>query len=82
MRPLAWGRLELCHLGTVPRGGACGVRFLPALAVWGRRILEQVLSKLKPINWIVTQAFVWFGWLLFFYPVDQAVTMARLLFVT
>jgi hypothetical protein len=31
-----------------------------------------VLSKSKPINWLFTQAFVWLGWLLFFYPVDKA----------
>jgi alginate O-acetyltransferase complex protein AlgI len=44
------------------------------------KALEKVFSKLTPVNWIVTQAFVWLGWLLFFYPVDQAVKMARLLF--
>jgi alginate O-acetyltransferase complex protein AlgI len=46
----------------------------------GRRI-ERVLSKLAPINWVFTQAFVWLGWLLFFFPVDKALTMTRLLFV-
>jgi alginate O-acetyltransferase complex protein AlgI len=44
------------------------------------KTLERVLSKLKPINWFLTQAFVWLGWLLFFYPVDKALKMARLLF--
>lgn len=29
--------------------------------------------------WLVTQLFVWFGWLLFFYPLGQAWTMFRLL---
>ncbi len=44
------------------------------------KTLERVFSKVRPINWLFTQAFVWLGWLLFFYPVDTALKMARLLF--
>jgi alginate O-acetyltransferase complex protein AlgI len=44
------------------------------------KVLERLLSKLTPVNWILTQAFVWLGWLLFFYPVDKALRMAHLLF--
>jgi alginate O-acetyltransferase complex protein AlgI len=31
------------------------------------------------VTWAVTMLFVGFGWLLFFYPLDKALTMARLL---
>jgi len=44
------------------------------------KALERLFAKLMPVNWILTQAFVWLGWLLFFYPVDKALRMARLLF--
>ena len=59
--------------------GVCvSYRYLPF--EFGRN-LERIFSKLRPVNWLLTQAFVWLGWLLFFYPVDKAVNMARLLFV-
>jgi alginate O-acetyltransferase complex protein AlgI len=31
-------------------------------------------------GWVITQLFVWFGWLLFFYPTHEAVHMAKALF--
>jgi alginate O-acetyltransferase complex protein AlgI len=35
----------------------------------------------KPFTcWLATQLFAWFGWLIFFYPVAQACSMAGLLF--
>jgi alginate O-acetyltransferase complex protein AlgI len=42
--------------------------------------LEKAFSRIAPVGWVLTQLFVWFGWLLFFYPVDEALKMARLLF--
>jgi alginate O-acetyltransferase complex protein AlgI len=42
--------------------------------------LEKIFSRTKPINWMLTQLFVWLGWLLFFYPLDKALRMARALF--
>jgi alginate O-acetyltransferase complex protein AlgI len=39
-----------------------------------------VLEKEPRLPWVLTLLFVGFGWLLFFYPVDEALTMTRLLF--
>src|SRR5258708_40230101 len=33
--------------------------------------LEKVFSRVRPISWIITQSFVWFGWLLFFFPMEK-----------
>jgi len=33
------------------------------------------------VPWLLTQTHAWFGWLLFFYPVPEALHMGRLLFV-
>ncbi len=42
--------------------------------------IEAVFRKEPAIAWVVTQLFVWLGWLLFFYPTRPALEMARLLF--
>jgi alginate O-acetyltransferase complex protein AlgI len=68
-----WGLYHGLGLGV-----CASYRYLPFEL--GRN-LERIFSKLRPVNWLLTQAFVWLGWLLFFYPVDKAVNMARLLFV-
>jgi alginate O-acetyltransferase complex protein AlgI len=66
-----WGVYHGCGLGLcaayqrIPEIG-------PALAAVFRR--GAILS------WAVTQLFVTLGWLLFFYPTDQAIHMARQLF--
>jgi alginate O-acetyltransferase complex protein AlgI len=33
------------------------------------------------VSWVVTMIFVFIGWLLFFYPIEKAMTMAKYLFV-
>jgi alginate O-acetyltransferase complex protein AlgI len=43
-------------------------------------VLGVVLDKERWLPWVLTIAFVGFGWLLFFYPVDEALAMTRLLF--
>ena len=49
-------------------------------------ILGNICSKLferEPAAALVlTQLYAWLGWLVFFYPVDEAIKMARLLFST
>lgn len=42
--------------------------------------LERLLAAVSPLCWAATQLFAWLGWLVFFYPVPQALEMARLLF--
>jgi len=42
--------------------------------------LEQLFQKIPFLSWAVTLFFIWWGWLLFFYPVSTACNMARLLF--
>ncbi len=32
------------------------------------------------VSWVITMVFVWAGWLLFFYPVDQSISMFKALF--
>ncbi len=44
----------------------------PRLAAW--------LERQPRTCWAFTQLFVWLGWLLFFYPLPRALTMASLLF--
>jgi alginate O-acetyltransferase complex protein AlgI len=46
------------------------------------RGLGRLFDSLPVVSWAVTTAFVGLGWLLFFYPADQAWNMARLLFVS
>lgn len=52
------------------------LRFLPGVG----GPLNRFFTALPAIPWAVTQAFVWFGWLLFFYPARQAAQMALALF--
>ncbi len=42
--------------------------------------LGRLFAAAPPISWALTQAFVWIGWLLFFYPATQAGKMALALF--
>ncbi len=44
------------------------------------RALGQVFDKLPATAWLTTFCYVSFGWLLFFYPIPQALEMLRLLF--
>jgi hypothetical protein len=39
-------------------------------------------DRIPMASWAVTMVFVSVGWLLFFYPTEQAWSMARLLFVS
>ncbi len=49
---------------------------IPKLGPW----LSALLNRRPTICWISTQLFVWFGWLIFFYPLPEALRLARLLF--
>jgi alginate O-acetyltransferase complex protein AlgI len=42
--------------------------------------LARWLPSRPAVGWLLTQLFVGFGWLIFFFPVDQAARMAALLF--
>ena len=42
--------------------------------------VSNLFKKEPAIGFVFTQLFVWLGWLLFFYPVAEALKMARLLF--
>jgi alginate O-acetyltransferase complex protein AlgI len=53
-------------------------RAVPVVGRW----LERPVAKLPGLSWLATQLFAWFGWLIFFYPVDQAWQMAGMLFHT
>jgi alginate O-acetyltransferase complex protein AlgI len=44
--------------------------------------LGNIFDRAPAISWVVTMLFVGIGWLLFFYPAQQACDMARLLFVS
>ena len=43
-------------------------------------LLARGVGRMPSLCWLATQLFAWFGWLIFFYPVDQAWPMAGLLF--
>jgi alginate O-acetyltransferase complex protein AlgI len=43
-------------------------------------LCERGFAKEPLAALVLTQLFAWLGWLVFFYPVDVAVHMARLLF--
>jgi alginate O-acetyltransferase complex protein AlgI len=45
-------------------------------------VLKKLADMHRPLCWVVTQLFVWLGWLLFFYPVGPAIKMAGLLFTS
>lgn len=42
--------------------------------------LQGYLAKSPKLCWAATQLFAWLGWLVFFYPLPQAIAMARVLF--
>ncbi|HEY3902225.1 MAG TPA: MBOAT family O-acyltransferase [Chthoniobacter sp.] len=42
--------------------------------------LGNFFDRFPPVSWAVTTLYVWFGWLLFFYPLPQAWQMALSLF--
>ncbi len=44
--------------------------------------LEKAIAASPGSCWIATQLFAWLGWLVFFYPVPQALHMAGLLFAS
>ncbi len=50
-----------------------------AIPILGRK-LESLLGKEPLVPWFLTQTFVFFGWLLFFYPASDAWHMAKRLF--
>jgi len=67
---VAWGVYHGVGLGI-----AATYHSIPGLGAGLSRVFER-----DPIfAHILTQAFVWFGWLLFFYPVPVALQMAKLL---
>ena len=43
-------------------------------------LCARAFAKEPRLPWLLTQAHAWFGWLVFFYPVPEALHMARLLF--
>jgi len=43
--------------------------------------LGTFFDRYPPVSWALTTAFVWFGWLLFFYPLPEAWKLATHLFV-
>jgi len=45
------------------------------------QLTGKFFDSFKPAGWILTQLFVWFGWLLFFYPIPKAWQMTVRLFV-
>lgn len=42
--------------------------------------IARIFNREPAVGWVVTQLFVWSGWLLFFYPAAEAWRMFRLLF--
>ena len=42
--------------------------------------VQKIFAKEPLSAWLLTQAFAWFGWLVFFYPIPEALRMAGLLF--
>jgi alginate O-acetyltransferase complex protein AlgI len=42
--------------------------------------IQKVFAKEPLSAWLLTQAYAWFGWLVFFYPIPEALRMAGLLF--
>jgi alginate O-acetyltransferase complex protein AlgI len=42
--------------------------------------VQKVFTKEPAAAWLLTQAYAWFGWLVFFYPIPEALRMAGLLF--
>jgi alginate O-acetyltransferase complex protein AlgI len=42
--------------------------------------VQKIFAKEPLSAWLLTQAFAWFGWLVFFYPLPEALRMAGLLF--
>ena len=52
------------------------------LASPARAMHVQILwTAADLVSWVATMIFVFIGWLLFFYPVEKAMTMAKYLFV-
>ena len=51
-------------------------RRVPGLSL----LFDKVFAKEPAAAWLLTQAYAWFGWLVFFYPMSTALHMARLLF--
>jgi len=45
------------------------------------RTLAAGLARVPGLGWALTMAFVFAGWVLFFYPLDEALHLLRLLFV-
>jgi alginate O-acetyltransferase complex protein AlgI len=45
-------------------------------------MLEKLLGQVPFVCWAATQLFVWLGWLVFFYPVSDALRMASQLFTS
>lgn len=45
------------------------------------KTINTIFDRVPAVSWAVTMLFVGIGWLLFFYPVDKAMQMTRLLFI-
>jgi alginate O-acetyltransferase complex protein AlgI len=70
----------------MPNGAAAGTSLIAAPTVRQAGLAEVASGKLLPalvtvLTWAATMVFVGIGWLLFFYPVEKAATMALQLFV-
>ena len=70
----------------MPNGTAAGTSLIAAPTVRQAGLAEVASGKLLPalvtvLTWAATMVFVGIGWLLFFYPVEKAATMALQLFV-
>ncbi len=46
------------------------------------RAMGRLFEKEPFVAWAVTQLYVWIGWLIFFYPLPEAVRMGRALFIS
>jgi alginate O-acetyltransferase complex protein AlgI len=42
--------------------------------------VAELFRREPATGWLATQLYVWFGWLVFFYPLNEAMRMARALF--
>lgn len=57
-------------------GFAASYQKIPGLGT----VMHRIVTKEPLLSWVLTQGFVFLGWLWFFYPVDQAWGMMKLLF--
>jgi len=79
VRPVARAGLAFRDLGLYHGVGlmVCATyRQVPGLGP----AVQKIFAKEPLSAWLLTQVFAWFGWLVFFYPLPEALRMAGLLF--